>query len=142
MKKAILIVALAIGSIVSAQDLSREMTIALKNDNATALKALVNNTNKDACLTVGRTQSSILSLATNMQSADAMVMLINEKKVDINNECGGMTPLMSAVKSGQPHLVNMLLEAGADKNISIKGKKAIDMINGGIHAAAIKELLR
>lgn len=140
MKKAMFIVALCLGTIVSAQQLTKEMTVALKNDDAVALSQLINDTNKDACLQAGRTESSITALAVNTQSADVLQMLIS-KGVDLNNTCGGATPLMRAAASGQTHLVSMLLEAGADKNISIDGKKAIDMINNNAQKAVIEKLL-
>lgn len=140
MKKAIFIAALCLGTLASAQQLTKEMTVALKNDDTRALSQLINDTNKDACLEVGRTESSITALAVNMQSSDVLQMLIS-KEVDLNNTCGGATPLMRAVQSGQPHLVSILLDAGADKNISIDGKKAVDFINGGAYATKIKELL-
>lgn len=140
MKKAIFIVALCLGTLASAQQLTKEMTVALKNDNANALSQLINDTNKDACLEVGRTESSITALAVNAQSADVLQMLIT-KGVDLNNTCGGATPLMRAAQSGQPHLVSMLLDAGADKNVSVDGKKAADFLIGGKFDSQIKALL-
>ncbi|MBF4985500.1 hypothetical protein FNJ87_14580, partial [Nonlabens mediterrranea] len=49
MKKAILIVALCLGTLASAQKLSKDLTIALKNDDTTAINNLVTDSNKCPC---------------------------------------------------------------------------------------------
>jgi ankyrin repeat protein len=125
MKKLLLILALVIAGGVSAQDLSREMTIALKNNDVAAFSALVTDANKDTCLQAGRNQSTLLHLSIQMGSADIATNLIEEKNVDINKACGDYTPLMWAAKNSTPEMVSMLLEAGADKSISIDDKDAM-----------------
>ncbi len=139
MKKAIFLVALCLGTLTSAQQLTKEMTVALKNDDTQTLSTLISDANKDACLQVGRTESSITGLAVDMRSSDVLQMLI-AKGVDLNNTCGGATPLMRAVNSGQPDLVEILMDAGADPSVNIDGKKAMDLVNGN-NATAIKKLL-
>ncbi|MGJ8683864.1 MAG: ankyrin repeat domain-containing protein [Nonlabens sp.] len=141
MKKAIFIVALCLGTLASAQQLSKELTIALKNDDTTAISTLVSDSNKDTCYEVGRSTSSVAHLAIQMDSADVLEFLINDKKINLNNTCGNKTLLMTAVEMQQPHLVRALVQAGADTSIEIDGKKAIDLVAGS-HAATMKELLK
>lgn len=141
MKKAIFIVALCLGTLASAQQLSMDLTKALKNDDTTAINNLVTDTNKDTCYEVGRSTSSVAQLAIQMNSADVLLTLIKEKNINVDNTCSNMTPLMSAVKMGRPHLVSMLLEAGADKSIKLDGKTALDYATGN-HATAIQALLK
>ncbi|EAS20550.1 putative ankyrin-related protein [Flavobacteria bacterium BBFL7] len=141
MKKAILIVALCLGTLASAQKLSKDLTIALKNDDTTAINNLVTDSNKDTCYEVGRSTSSLAQLAIQMDSADVLQFLITQKNININNTCTNMTPLMTAVKMGRPHLVSMLLEAGADKSVQLDGKTAMDYVTGN-NAAAIQKLLK
>lgn len=126
MKKLLFILALVVAGGVNAQDLSREMTIALKNNDVAALSPLVTDSNKDACLQVGRRQSTILQLAVQMGGPEMITHLIEEKNVDINKACGDFTPLMWAAKNSTPEMVSLLLEAGADKSISINNKTALD----------------
>lgn len=129
MKKILLLAAISIGTLASAQSLTRDMTAALKNDDTQSIKSLVTDSNKNTCFEVGRSTYSLAQLAAQMQSSDVLLTLINEAQIDINQNCSGMSPLMSAVKTGQPHIVSILLEAGADKNLTIDGKKALDYIN-------------
>ncbi|WP_438961084.1 ankyrin repeat domain-containing protein [Nonlabens sp.] len=141
MKKVIFLVALCIGTIASAQQLSMDLTKALKNDDTNAISTLVTDDNKNTCYEVGRTSSSVAHLAVQMGSADVLEFLIQEKKVDLNNTCGGLTPLMQAVKYSQPNLVAILVKAGADTTIKVDGKTAADYITEGDRAAKIKKLL-
>lgn len=140
MKKAIFIVALCLGTLASAQKLSKELTVALKNDDTTAIGNLVTDSNKDTCYEVGKSTSSLAHLAVQMDSADVLTFLTQQKGINVDNSCNGMTPLMWAVKSNRPHLVRILLDAGADKSIVVDGKTAIDYAEG-THAATIKKLL-
>lgn len=126
MKKLLFILALVVAGGVNAQDLSREMTIALKNNDVAALSPLVTDSNKDACLQVGRRQSTILQLAVQMGGPEMITHLIEEKNVDINKACEDFTPLMWAAKNSTPEMVSLLLELGADKSISINNKTALD----------------
>lgn len=141
MKKAIFIVALCLGTLASAQKLTKELTKALKDDNTTAISNLVTDSNKDTCYQVGRSTSSLAHLAIQMNSADVLEFLIQSKDIDLNNNCSGMTPLMWAVKGNRPHLVRLLVKAGADKSITIDGKKARDFV-AGPDAATMNDLLK
>jgi len=100
MKKAIFIVAICLGSLGSAQKLSKELTTALKNDDTSAISKLVTDSNKDTCYEVGKITSSIAHLAIQMGSADVLETLIIQKNIDLNNTCSNMTPLMTAAKMG------------------------------------------
>ncbi|PQJ31355.1 hypothetical protein BST92_05195 [Nonlabens arenilitoris] len=141
MKKAIFIVALCLGTLASAQTLSMDLTKALKNDDTAAISNLVTDSNKDTCFEVGKSTSSLAQLAVQMDSADILEFLINEKNINVNSTCSNMTLLMTAAQMGRPHLVSILLQAGADKSIKLEGKTALDYATGN-NAAAIQKLLK
>ena len=124
MKKVLFILALILAGTASAQDLTREMTIALKNDSPRDLKVLVTDANKDQCLQAGTRKATLLQLAVQMSSADVAIYLINEAQVNVNQACNDNTPLMWAAKMGRSNLVATLLDAGADTSIQVEGKKA------------------
>jgi ankyrin repeat protein len=122
MKKVLFILALILAGTASAQDLTREMTIALKNDSPRDLKVLVTDANKDQCLQAGTRKATLLQLAVQMSSADVAIYLINEAQVNVNQACNDNTPLMWAAKMGRSNLVATLLDAGADTSIQVEGK--------------------
>lgn len=140
MKKVLFILALILAGTASAQDLTREMTIALKNDSPRDLKVLVNDANKNECFQAGTRKSTLLQLAIQMNSGDVIVYLLNEAKVNVNQACNDSTPLMWAAKFGNFSVVESLLDAGADKSIAIDGKTALDLAIANGNEATIKLL--
>ncbi|ALM20975.1 hypothetical protein AAT17_06950 [Nonlabens sp. MIC269] len=141
MKKALLLIAFIAGtSGVFAQGLSKEMTIALKNDDVRAISSLVNDSNKDACLVSGSQEYNLLQYSAMMKSNDIAVYLIQEAKADVNGTCNNMTPLMMAAKAGNSSLISTLLEAGADASIKIDGKTALDYAEETKNIATIAAL--
>jgi ankyrin repeat protein len=140
MKKVLFILALILAGTASAQDLTREMTIALKNDSPRDLKVLVTDANKDECLQAGTRKATLLQLAVQMSSADVAIYLINEAQVNVNQACNDNTPLMWAAKMGRSNLVATLLDAGADTSIQVDGKTALDLAIANGNEATIKLL--
>jgi ankyrin repeat protein len=140
MKKVLFILALILAGTVSAQDLTKDMTIALKNDSPRDLKVLVNDTNKNECLQAGTRKATLLQLAVQMGSSDVALYLITEAEVDVNKACNDNTPLMWAAKMGHADLVAQLLDAGADKSIQVDGNTALQLAMTNGNEAAIKLL--
>jgi ankyrin repeat protein len=140
MKKVLFILALILAGTASAQDLTREMTIALKNDSPRDLKVLVTDANKDQCLQAGTRKATLLQLAVQMSSTDVAIYLINEAQVNVNQACNDNTPLMWAAKMGRTNLVAALLDAGADTSIQVDGKTAVDLAIANGNEATIKLL--
>ena len=140
MKKVLFILALILAGTASAQDLTREMTIALKNDSPRDLKVLVTDANKDQCLQAGTRKATLLQLAVQMSSADVAIYLINEAQVNVNQACNDNTPLMWAAKMGRSNLVATLFDAGADNSIQVEGKTALDLAIANGNEATIKLL--
>ncbi|WP_405370324.1 ankyrin repeat domain-containing protein [Nonlabens sp. Asnod2-A12] len=140
MKKVLFILALILAGTVSAQDLTRDMTIALKNDSPTDLKVFVTDSNKDNCFQAGTRQSTLLQLAVQMNSGDVISYLLDDAKVNVNQTCGDNTPLMWAAKMGRDNTVSLLLEAGADKSVKVDGKSALDLAMANGNEATIKLL--
>jgi hypothetical protein len=141
MKKAILLVALCLGTLASAQQLSKEMTVALKNDDANAVLNLVDQDEVNTCFTAGTKDFTLVQLAVTMDSADVLESLINEYDLDLDETCGSMTALMYAAQADNPSMVRILVDAGADTAIKIDGKDAAALATGN-NAARIKELLK
>jgi len=140
MKKVLFILALILAGTVSAQDLTKDMTIALKNDSPRDLKVLVNDTNKNECLQAGTRKATLLQLAIQMESSDVALYLITEAEVDVNIACDDNTPLMWAAKMGRTDLVAQLLDAGADKSVQVDGKTALQLAMTNGNESAIKLL--
>lgn len=140
MKKVLLILALIVAGTATAQDLTREMTIALKNDSPANLKALVNDANKNECLTAGTKKSTLLQLAIQMNSGDVIDYLLTEAKVNVNQACNNYTPLMWAAKMNRTNTIQLLLDAGADKSIKVDGKTALDLAMSSGNEKSIKLL--
>lgn len=137
MKKILFILALIVTGTMSAQDLTREMTIAIKNDSPRDLKVLVNDTNKNQCLQAGTKKATLLQLAVQMQRGDVVHYLVNEAQVNVDKACNDNTPLMWAAKAGNDGLVSTLLQAGADASIQIDGKTAKTLANESGNQATI-----
>ncbi|WP_052329255.1 ankyrin repeat domain-containing protein [Nonlabens dokdonensis] len=127
MKKVLLILALIVAGTATAQDLTREMTIALKNDSPRDLEVLINDANKNECFQAGTRKSTLLQLAVQMNSGDVIAYLVDRAKVDVDQACNDNTPLMWAAKMGRANTIELLLEAGADKSTKVDGKTALDL---------------
>jgi ankyrin repeat protein len=140
MKKVLIILALILAGTAGAQDLTRDMTIALKNDSPTDLQALVTSSNKDKCLQAGTRKATLLQLAIQMGSSDTAAYLINEAQVNVNQACDDNTPLMWAAKMGRSNIVAILLNAGADASIQVDGKTALDLARENGNEIAIELL--
>ncbi|WP_213524168.1 ankyrin repeat domain-containing protein [Nonlabens sp.] len=140
MKKVLFILALILAGTASAQDLTKDMTIALKNDSPRDLKILVNDTNKNECLQAGTRKATLLQLAVQMGSSDVALYLMTEAKVDVNKACNDNTPLMWAAKMGRADLVAQLLDAGADTSIQVDGTTALQLAVTNGNEATIKLL--
>jgi ankyrin repeat protein len=140
MKKVLFILALILAGTASAQDLTREMTIALKNDSPRDLEVLVNDANKNECFQAGTRKSTLLQLAVQMNSGDVIVYLVDRAKVNVDQACNDNTPLMWAAKFGKSNVVKSLLNAGADKSLTVDGKTALDLAKENGDQATIKLL--
>ncbi|MGB3591127.1 MAG: ankyrin repeat domain-containing protein [Nonlabens sp.] len=112
-----------------AQQLSKEMTIALKNNDPAALSQLVDDSNKDECLVVGKRKSTLLQLAVQMNSTKTGKYLLETAEVDVNKTCGDLTPLMYAAKFGHVEMVKLLVDNGADSSIVVDGKTAASIVS-------------
>jgi ankyrin repeat protein len=140
MKKVIFLAVFALGMTATAQKLSTELTVALKNDDTRAIATLVTNANKDACYEFKSGDLNLLQLAASMGSGDIAHQLINDIKIDVNKTCSGKTPLMFAAYMGNNGLVEDLLKAGADRKVSVDGKTALDYALESKNEATIKLL--
>lgn len=66
-----------------------------------------------------------------------------ERKVSVDAKLEGLTPLMWAVQGGQPKVVSLLLEAGADKSIrTAEGKLALGLMKPAMMTPKIEAELR
>jgi len=108
----------------SAQEVSNEIKNALKNDNATLLKKVINNENLNTCFNAGNSKYTLLILTLKYNTKACFELLINEK-VDVNKECSGKTPLIYAAKYGRLKMAKRLIRKGADSTLKYKGRTAL-----------------
>lgn len=127
MKKIIFLAVFILSISATAQTLSRELTIALKNDDTKAINRLVTAANKDTCYTFPATNLTVLQLAISMQSGDVVNHLISKSKSDVNASCNGETPLMVAARQNNTNIVKYLLDAGANRDAVFNGKTALEI---------------
>lgn len=110
--------------IISAQDISSDIKYALKNDDATALKKLINADNLNTCFITRNSKYTLLNLAIKLNSKACFKLLLNEK-ADVDKECTGKTPLMYTAKYGRLEMTKMLIKQKADLDKDYKGRTAL-----------------
>ena len=98
----------------------------LKFDNTGNFSEIVTKDNINKCYSIKESSYSLLSLAIKTQSKELFNKLI-EEKADLNLVCDDKSPLMFAAKYGEKDFTKILLQKGADKNMTNKkGYKAYD----------------
>ncbi|MBN8827690.1 MAG: ankyrin repeat domain-containing protein [Sphingobacteriia bacterium] len=101
----------------------------IKSGNFQELKLLITFKN----LTLSYDEINILHLATEYKKFEAVKHIIESKIVDINCKTSkGVTPLHLAVKSREIHIVEFLLENGANPNLKD------DLESTPLHCAALQ----
>lgn len=101
------------------------MKSALKNDDAIALKKLINIENINTCFETGNSKYSLLNLTIKVNAKTCFKLLIDQK-ADVNKECTGKTSLMYTAKYGRLEMAKLLIANNADIKKEYKGRTAID----------------
>jgi ankyrin repeat protein len=109
-----------------AQEITKEMYLAFKSDNASALRTHVAVEGHNLCYDVKETSYALISLAIKMEANECFDFLIAQDTVDLNLNCAGKTPLLYAAKYGQLDMLKALIEKGGDLNYRYKGRTALD----------------
>jgi len=89
----------------TAQDLTKDIFLAFKGDNVSALK-------------------SQLSIKTN--AFNCFSYLLASKNLDLNKTCGGKTAAQYTAKYGNLEMLKQLNEAGAEFSNKINGRSVLD----------------
>lgn len=128
---------------INAQDTEEKKTAlyyAISNEQKEITKLLID---KGANLeNLSENQESALFMATTTNNYDLMKTVLKKKKALINTpDIEGTTPLMEAAKYGTKQTLEILLKAGAKKDLKNKlGSTALDIAKENKNEDAIKAL--
>lgn len=113
---------------------------ALQNEQQEIIKLLINSGARLENLSEDK--ETALFMATTTNNTDAMKILINKNKMLVNTpDSDGTTPLMEAAKYGSKETIEILLKAGAKKDLKNKlGSTALDIAKENKNEDAIKAL--
>ena len=126
MKKLLLIAALIVTGSVAAQDITTKFAMAVKSGDMNQAKSLITEQSVNECHDLTRKKVSMMVFILSTGNDELLKYAVEEQNGDVNIQCGKYTPLSWAAKNGSAETVAYLLEQGADKNIEIKGKTAMD----------------
>lgn len=124
-----------------AQELTKDMYLAIKNDNTSALKSQLQDNALNNCYTIKETAYGLLALSAKAGAIECFDMLLNTEGIDVTVNCTGKTPLLYAAKYGHLEMVKKLVAAGADTSYSNKGKTALDYAKKYEHEDVINYLM-
>jgi ankyrin repeat protein len=130
---------------INAQELEEKKTAlyyAISNEQKEIIKLLID---KGASLeNLSENKESALLMATTTNNYDLMKTLIKKNKTLLNiPDIEGTTPLMEAAKYGTKQTMEILLKAGAQKDLKNKqGSTALDIAKENKNEEAIKALSR
>jgi Ankyrin repeat. len=142
MKKPILFFAFALAcfTMQAQQSLTKEMTVAFKNNDKATVQTMIDDTNKNQCYQTGVNNITPLHLSVIVGASDVLDYLINDAEVNVNERCTQRTALMMAAQTGNLDAVKTLVEAGADKSVIYNNKTAKDLALAAGFPAVAREL--
>ena len=113
-------------AISQAQELTKDISLAIKNDNISALKSQITPEEYNLCFSAKETQYALLSLTIKANATACFDFLMMQELVDTNINCTGKTPLIYTAKYGQLEMLKKLIKNGADQTIKNKGRSVLD----------------
>tara|TARA_A100000171_G_C2139849_1_gene154083 strand:+ start:10341 stop:10691 length:351 start_codon:yes stop_codon:yes gene_type:complete len=114
MKTTLLLLILAFTLSLQAQELSKEIYTAFKDDTVATLQKASQYQNLNICYEAENSSYSLLSLSIKTNAENCFTQLLSEKEIDLNLACTGKTPLHYAAKYGRLEMLKKLIDAGAD----------------------------
>tara|TARA_R100000935_G_scaffold27288_1_gene47348 strand:- start:25059 stop:25490 length:432 start_codon:yes stop_codon:yes gene_type:complete len=126
MKTTLLLLILAFTLSLQAQELSKEIYTAFKDDTVATLQKASQYQNLNICYEAGNSSYSLLSLSIKTNAENCFTQLLSEKEIDLNLACTGKTPLHYAAKYGRLEMLKKLIDAGADISKAYKGRTPLD----------------
>ncbi len=114
MKKSILIISLLFTSLLYAQRVSEELKSAIKTDDLTSFKKLIDTTDLDTYYSINERDYTLLIITIKLKANSCFDFLL-ENNVNLEKISSGKTPLMHAVKNGKLDMVKALIKKGANK---------------------------
>ncbi|CAM1372744.1 ankyrin repeat domain-containing protein [Tenacibaculum xiamenense] len=112
-------------NIVTAQSISNEVLMAIKNENFQDLDKLITDDDLNKCYEVRGSSYNFLAISIKMKSLESLKYFV-KRKANLEGECTGKTPLMYATKYGQLNAVKYLIENGASLETTNRGRTALD----------------
>ena len=111
---------------ISAQTLSKDTHLALKNDNVSKLKSQIDSDPINSCYDIKGAQYTLLAISIKMNASKCFDYLINKEGIDLNRTCGGKTASQYTAKYWNLDMLKKLENAGADFSSSINGRSVLD----------------
>ncbi|WP_299674496.1 ankyrin repeat domain-containing protein [uncultured Dokdonia sp.] len=118
---------LSIVTITRAQEFNKDMYLAFKNDNVSALKSHVDTSQMNECFDIKGNPYTLLAVSIKFKSAAIFKYLLSQEKVDLEQTCGGKSAIQYAAKYGHLEMLKTLIEKGAiSKKAAPNGRTALD----------------
>lgn len=111
---------------ITAQSISKDMYLAFKSDNVSALTSHTATYETNACFDVKDTQYILLALSVKMNATKCFDYLLNKEDVDVNKTCGGKTASQYTAKYAKLEMLKKLKKAGADLSSAVNGRSVLD----------------
>jgi ankyrin repeat protein len=111
----------------NAQELTKDMYLAFKNDNVSALKSHMDVSQLNECFDVKGNSYTLLAISIKFKSNAIFKDLLSQEKIDLETNCGSKSALQYAAKYGHLDMLKTLVEKGAKaKKVAPNGKTALD----------------
>lgn len=111
----------------NAQELTKDMYLAFKNDNTSALKSHIDTKQINECFDVKGNPYTLLAISIKFKSTSIFNHLLSQETIDIEKNCGGKSALQYAAKYGHIDMFKALIEKGAKaRKASSNGRSALD----------------
>ena len=110
---------------ISCQSLSKDVFMAIQNENFEKLNKLVSDNDLNKCYEAKGSSYNLLAISIKMKSINSLKYFV-KRKANLEGQCTGKTPLMYATKYGQLNAVKYLVENGANLETTNHGRTALD----------------
>ncbi len=117
---------LCIVTISNAQEFTKDMYLAFKNDNVSALKSHVDLTQINECFDIKGNPYTLLAVSIKFKSTSIFNHLLSQEKIDLEKTCGGKSALQYAAKYGHLDMLKTLIKKGAITKATPNGRTALD----------------
>ena len=111
----------------NAQEFTKDMYLAFKNDNVSALKSHIDLEQINECFDVKGSPYTLLAISVKFKSTSIFKHLLSQEKIEIEKNCGGKSIIQYTAKYGHLEMFKALIEKGAKaKKAAPNGRTALD----------------